>query len=81
MLTIKFDNIVEVIPYTGDANSITIPRVWHFTKRAEVDKIANESPSEEICKWKTGPLRINLSDNNYPCQECEDDIDGENHYP
>ena len=38
-------------------------------------------PSKDVKKWSTGPIRVNLPSNNFPCQECEEDIDEMDHYP
>lgn len=50
--------------------------------RFNVDSPTPELPlDEKIQKWNTGPITVNTPINHMPCQECEEDIDEEDHYP
>lgn len=56
-------------------------------ERPEMIRFAVDSPppelppDEKIQKWSTGPITVNTSTRYLACQECEEDIDEEDHYP
>lgn len=52
------------------------------TIRFSVDSPQPElPPDEKIQKWNTGPITVNTSVKYLSCQECEEDIDEDEHYP
>ncbi|XP_020294539.1 uncharacterized protein LOC109860088 isoform X3 [Pseudomyrmex gracilis] len=71
----------KAIPYSGGNIEVTVlkdrPNI-----RFSVDSPPPELPfNEKIQRWSTGPISINTSVRHLPCQECEEDIDEEDHYP
>jgi len=54
------------------------PEVIQFTVDSPCPELP---PDEKIEKWNTGPITVNTSTKYLPCQECEEDIDEEDHYP
>lgn len=41
----------------------------------------NPEACKDVKKWNSGPVKVNLPSNSFPCQECEEDIDEIDHYP
>ncbi|XP_051167778.1 uncharacterized protein LOC127285685 [Leptopilina boulardi] len=70
----------KVIPYKGSSNGTMITRQRPQVKRFEKINFNSEA-SKDVKKWNTGPVRVNLPSNSFPCQECEEDIDEIDHYP
>ncbi|XP_025159668.1 uncharacterized protein LOC105187905 isoform X3 [Harpegnathos saltator] len=72
----------KVIPYTAGNSGIMISKERPETMRFDVDSpIPELPPDEKIQKWSTGPITVYSSVSHLPCQECEEDIDEEDHYP
>lgn len=73
---------VEAIPYSASNCGIMISKERPEIVRFDVDSPLPElPPDEKIQKWNTGPITVNTSTRYLPCQECEEDIDEEEHYP
>lgn len=74
----------KIVRYTTSYSGIMISRdrldTIHPT-RFPVSSPPPELPPEKIQKWNYGPITVNTSTRYLPCQECEEDIDEENHYP
>lgn len=50
--------------------------------RFDVVSPISELPDDErLRKWPDGPIVVNIASENLSCQECEEDIEEENHYP
>lgn len=74
--------ISEVIPYSANENAIMILKERPETIRFDIDSPSPELPlDEKLQKWSTGSLTINTSIDYLSCQECEEDIAEEDHYP
>jgi len=59
-----------------------VPKDVLETTRFTVDSPLPElPPDEKIQKWSTGPIMVNTSVRYLSCQECEEDIDEDEHYP
>ncbi|KAK2589003.1 hypothetical protein KPH14_001852 [Odynerus spinipes] len=72
----------KVVPYSTDENEIMIPKQRPPFRRFDVESPAPELPRDEcVKKWSTGPVTVNTPSSHLPCQECEEDIDEEEHYP
>ncbi|XP_014481960.1 PREDICTED: uncharacterized protein LOC106748192 isoform X2 [Dinoponera quadriceps] len=72
----------KVIPYSAGSSGIMISKEQPEAIRFDVDSpIPELPPDEKIQKWSTGPITVNTSVSHLPCQECEEDIDEEDHYP
>ncbi|XP_032672689.1 uncharacterized protein LOC116844778 isoform X2 [Odontomachus brunneus] len=72
----------KVIPYTAGSSGIMILKERPEAKRFDVGSPLPElPPDEKIQRWNTGPITVNTSVSHLPCQECEEDIDEEDHYP
>lgn len=72
----------EVVPYSTNENEIMIPKQRPLIRRFDVESPVAELPKDEcVKKWSTGPILVNTSTSHLPCQECEEDIDEQDHYP
>ncbi|KAG6801764.1 hypothetical protein HZU73_02886 [Apis mellifera caucasica] len=73
----------KVIPYSNGNNGIMISKQRFQSRRYEIDSSVPELPCDEkIKKWITGPVIVNIPfDEHLSCQECEEDIDEQDHYP
>lgn len=73
----------KVIPYSNGNNGIMISKQRFQSRRYEIDSPVPELPCDEkIKKWITGPVIVNIPfDEHLSCQECEEDIDEQDHYP
>ncbi|XP_036141434.1 uncharacterized protein LOC105833640 isoform X3 [Monomorium pharaonis] len=72
----------KVVPYSASSDdSIMIPKVIPEIIQFSVDSPQPELPPEKIQKWNSGPITVNTSVRYLSCQECEEDIDEEDHYP
>jgi len=73
---------IEAIPYSASSSGIMIskerPEVIQFTVDSPCPELP---PDEKIQKWNTGLITVNTCTKYLPCQECEEDIDEEDHYP
>lgn len=58
--------------------SKNIPEIIRFTVDSPQPELP---PNEKIQKWSTGSITVNTSNRYLSCQECEEDIDEEEHYP
>ncbi|KAL6263265.1 hypothetical protein P5V15_006065 [Pogonomyrmex californicus] len=72
----------KAIPYSAGNNGIMIsnriPEVVQFS----VDSPPPELPlDDKIQKWSTGPITVNTFTRHLSCQECEEDIEEDEHYP
>jgi len=73
---------LEAIPYSAGNNGIMVSKNIPEIVRFSVDSPLPElPPDEKIQKWCTGPIMVNTSIRYLSCQECEEDIDEEEHYP
>lgn len=71
-----------MIPYSAGSSGIMVSKERPEVIRFDVDSPLPElPPDEKIQKWSTGPITVNSSVSHLPCQECEEDIDEEDHYP
>ncbi|XP_012223210.1 uncharacterized protein [Linepithema humile] len=72
----------KAIPYSASNSGIMIskerPEIIRFTIDSPLPELP---PDENIQKWSTGPITVNTCTRYLPCQECEEDIDEEEHYP
>ncbi|XP_039311217.1 uncharacterized protein LOC105200390 isoform X2 [Solenopsis invicta] len=72
----------KAVPYTISGGGIMISRNIPETVRHSVNSPQPELPSDEkIQKWNTGSITVNTSIRYLSCQECEEDIDEDEHYP
>ncbi|XP_035744018.1 uncharacterized protein LOC118451481 isoform X2 [Vespa mandarinia] len=72
----------KVISYSTKENEIMIPKQRPLIRRFDVESPVAELPKDEyVKKWSTGPILVNASTSHLPCQECEEDIDEQDHYP
>ncbi|XP_024946779.1 uncharacterized protein LOC107273670 isoform X2 [Cephus cinctus] len=70
----------KVIPYSSK-NNIIISKQKNHNKHNEIESPVADLPVDEhVKKWNTGPIRINAP-SDLPCQECEEDIDQQEHFP
>lgn len=73
--------MIEAVPYSADSGGIMISKNIPEIVRFSVDSPQPELPSEKTQKWNTGPITVNTSVRYLSCQECEEDIDEDEHYP
>lgn len=72
----------KAIPYSAAKSGIMVSKERPEMIRFAVDSPPPElPPDEKIQKWSTGPITVNTSTRYLACQECEEDIDEEDHYP
>ncbi|XP_012059146.1 PREDICTED: uncharacterized protein LOC105622337 [Atta cephalotes] len=72
----------KAVPYSAGNSGIMVPKDVLETTRFTVDSPLPElPPDEKIQKWSTGPIMVNTSVRYLSCQECEEDIDEDEHYP
>ncbi|KAL2725133.1 uncharacterized protein V1478_007806 [Vespula squamosa] len=72
----------KVVPYSTNENKIMIPKQRPLLRRFDVESPVAELPKDEcVKKWSTGPILVNASTSYLSCQECEEDIDEQDHYP
>ncbi|XP_072747682.1 uncharacterized protein Row isoform X2 [Anoplolepis gracilipes] len=72
----------KAVPYSAGKSDIMVPAERPEMIRFTVDSPPPElPPDEKIQKWNTGPVIVNTSIRYLACQECEEDIDEEEHYP
>ncbi|XP_050447786.1 uncharacterized protein LOC126849694 isoform X3 [Cataglyphis hispanica] len=72
----------KAIPYSAGKSGIIVPKERPEVVRFTIDSPLPElPPDEKIQKWSTGPITVNTSIRYLACQECEEDIDEEDHYP
>ncbi|XP_026830273.1 uncharacterized protein LOC105286543 isoform X4 [Ooceraea biroi] len=72
----------NAIPYSAGSSGIMISKEQPEVKQFTIDSPPPElPPDEKIQKWSSGPIVVNASTRCLPCQECEEDIDEEDHYP
>ncbi|XP_063976643.1 uncharacterized protein LOC135162291 [Diachasmimorpha longicaudata] len=70
-------------PTISDGKRIMIPKFRHQLKRIDLGAIPPELPDEEEFHRWNSPVIVNVPNSLYHfrCQECEEDIDEEDHYP
>ncbi|XP_076284718.1 relative of woc [Lasioglossum baleicum] len=74
----------KVVPYTSGSNGIMISKQRPPNRRFEIDSPITELPQDDkIKKWVTVPITVNvhLTAEHLSCQECEEDIEEQDHYP
>ncbi|XP_011867897.1 PREDICTED: uncharacterized protein LOC105562025 isoform X2 [Vollenhovia emeryi] len=72
----------KAVPYSAGNSGIMISKDIPETIRFSVDSPQPElPPDEKIQKWSTGSIVVNTSVRYLSCQECEEDIDEDEHYP
>ncbi|XP_070515925.1 uncharacterized protein Row isoform X3 [Cardiocondyla obscurior] len=72
----------KAVPYSAGNNGIMVVKTIPEAKRFCVDSPLPElPPDDKIQKWDTGPITVNTSTRYLSCQECEEDIDEDEHYP
>ena len=72
----------KVIPYSSSSNGIMISKQRPQNRRFDIESPVTELPRDEkVKKWITGPITVNVCTENLSCQECEEDIDEQDHYP
>ncbi|XP_046144610.1 uncharacterized protein LOC114880486 isoform X2 [Osmia bicornis bicornis] len=73
----------KVIPYSCSNNGIMISKQRPQNRRFDIESpLTEDLPyDEKVKKWITGPITVNVPVENLSCQECEEDIDEQNHYP
>ncbi|XP_077271885.1 relative of woc isoform X1 [Temnothorax americanus] len=73
---------IEAVPYSAGNSGIMVSKNIPEIIRFSVDSPRPElPPDEKIQKWSTGPVMVNTSARYLSCQECEEDIDEDEHYP
>ncbi|KAK0158266.1 hypothetical protein PV328_009290 [Microctonus aethiopoides] len=73
----------DIRPYVTIDKNILIPKSQHQVKRLMIRSPSPELPQDDnLKKWSHGPITMNTIPNTHlRCQECEEDIDEEDHYP
>ncbi|XP_076643086.1 uncharacterized protein LOC143353529 [Halictus rubicundus] len=74
----------KVVPYSSGSNGILISKQRLQNRRFDIDSPVTElPPDEKVEKWVTMPItvNVNLTAENLSCQECEEDIEEQDHYP
>ncbi|EGI63571.1 Pogo transposable element with ZNF domain [Acromyrmex echinatior] len=72
----------KAVPYSAGNSGIMVPKDVLETTRFTVDSPLPElPPDEKIQKWSSGLIMVNTSVRYLSCQECEEDIDEDEHYP
>ncbi|XP_017788953.1 PREDICTED: uncharacterized protein LOC108571427 [Habropoda laboriosa] len=72
----------NVVPYSSGNDEIMVSKQRPQNRRFEIDSPVTELPHDErVTKWITGPVTVNVPDDNLSCKECEEDIDEQDHYP
>ncbi|KAI4481592.1 hypothetical protein M0802_013912 [Mischocyttarus mexicanus] len=72
----------KVVPVTTNENEIMVLKQRPAIRRFDVESPIAELPRDEyVKKWNTGPISVNATTCHLPCQECEEDIEEEDHYP
>ncbi|CAL7950827.1 unnamed protein product [Xylocopa violacea] len=72
----------KVIPYASGNNGVMVSKQRPQIRRFDIDSPITELPCDDrIKKWITGPIIVNLPVENLSCQECEEDVDEQDHYP
>ncbi|XP_011310606.1 uncharacterized protein [Fopius arisanus] len=71
------------IPSVPDEKRIMIPKFRHQLKRIDLGAAPPELPDNEAFDRWSNPIIVNVTSFHYHfrCQECEEDIDEEDHYP
>lgn len=74
---------LKVVPYSNGGNGIMISKHRsHNKQRFDIESPLTELPRDEkVKRWMTGPITVNVPAENLSCQECEEDIDEQDHYP
>lgn len=73
---------IEAIPYSAGNSGIMISKNISEIIRFSVDNPQPElPPDDKIQKWNTGQITVNTSTRYLSCEECEEDIDEDEHYP
>ncbi|XP_015187397.1 PREDICTED: uncharacterized protein LOC107072179 isoform X2 [Polistes dominula] len=72
----------KVVPFKTTEKEIVLLKQRPVIRRFDVESPLPELPRDEcVKKWSTGPISVNASSSHLPCQECEEDIDEQDHYP
>ncbi|XP_018407608.1 PREDICTED: uncharacterized protein LOC108783520 [Cyphomyrmex costatus] len=72
----------KAVPYSAGNSGIMITKdVLEMTRFTVDSPLPELPPYEKIHKWSTGPITVNTSVKYLSCQECEEDIDEDEHYP
>ncbi|XP_076241418.1 relative of woc isoform X2 [Calliopsis andreniformis] len=73
---------LKAVPYSSSSNGIMISKQRSHNKRFDIESPVTELPRDEkVKRWITGPITVNVPAENLSCQECEEDIDEQDHYP
>ncbi|XP_053982291.1 uncharacterized protein LOC128878260 isoform X1 [Hylaeus volcanicus] len=72
----------KVVPYSSGSGTIMVSKQRPQNRRFDVDSPVTELPRDErVKKWVTGPITVNVPVANLSCQECEEDVEEQDHYP
>ncbi|XP_018346712.1 PREDICTED: uncharacterized protein LOC108751155 [Trachymyrmex septentrionalis] len=71
----------KAVPYSAGNSGIMVSKDVLETRFTVDSPLPELPPDEKIQKWSTGPIMVNTSVRYLSCQECEEDIDEDEHYP